>query len=73
MLTYVKIKPVCNQIELHPYNAQLDLVKFLIDFEIVPVAYCPVARPSASEKPANSEVQESYSSCPDLRNEPIID
>ncbi len=31
LLTYAKHKPVCNQIELHPFVVQEDLVKFLFD------------------------------------------
>ena len=44
MLTYCKIKPACNQIEIHPGRAQCDLVKFLKDQDIAPVAYSPIGR-----------------------------
>ncbi|CAI2377087.1 unnamed protein product [Moneuplotes crassus] len=44
MLAYCRIKPVCNQIELHPYLVQEELVKFMIDNEIVPIAFCPLIR-----------------------------
>mmetsp|Transcript_10986 Transcript_10986/g.11101 ORF Transcript_10986/g.11101 Transcript_10986/m.11101 type:complete len:117 (+) Transcript_10986:146-496(+) len=47
ILTYAKHLPVVNQVELHPSNAQVELVRFLTDFHIVPVAYCPVGRPGA--------------------------
>lgn len=50
LLTYAKIKPVCNQIELNPQNPQVDLVKFLLAKNIVPVAYTPVARPGGVER-----------------------
>ena len=29
LLTYARHKPVCNQIELHPYNTQVELLRFL--------------------------------------------
>ena len=44
MLTYCKIKPACNQIEIHPKLAQMDLIRFLKDKGIVPVAYSPLGR-----------------------------
>lgn len=50
LLTYAKIKPVCNQIELNPQNPQVELVKFLLAKNIVPVAYTPVARPGGVER-----------------------
>jgi len=50
LLTYAKIKPVCNQIELNPQNPQVDLVKFLLAKNIVPVAYTPVARPGGVDR-----------------------
>ena len=46
-MTYCKIKPVCNQIELNPQCTQTELVKFCLAKDIRPVAYSPVARPSA--------------------------
>ena len=50
LLTYAKIKPVCNQVELNPQCVQDELVKFLHAKDIRPVAYTPVARPGALEK-----------------------
>ena len=44
LLTYCRIKPVVNEIELHPYNVQDKLVKFMKMHDIHPIAYCPVAR-----------------------------
>lgn len=45
LLSYCHIKPVCNQIEIHPYNAQQDLVDWLKKEEIVPFAFCPIGNP----------------------------
>jgi diketogulonate reductase-like aldo/keto reductase len=32
LLTYAKIKPICNQVELHPYHAQPSLLKVALLF-----------------------------------------
>lgn len=45
LLTYAEIKPICNQIELHPYLNQKRLVNWLNSNNIAPVAYCPIGRP----------------------------
>jgi len=50
LLTYAKIKPVCNQVELHPLNQQDGLLAFHKLKGIVSVAYSPIARPTP-EKP----------------------
>ena len=46
LLLYAEIKPVCNQIELHPLNTQDELIRYLKDQNILPVAYCPIVRPT---------------------------
>lgn len=50
LLTYARIKPAVNQVELNPLNAQTELVKFLFDFDIQPVAFCPVAKAGDTSK-----------------------
>ncbi|CDW83450.1 aldo-keto reductase family 1 member b10 [Stylonychia lemnae] len=72
LLTYAKHKPVCNQVELHPYCNQSQLVKFLLDNQIVPVAYCPLGRPSIAAEPGQQEVSLKYTKVPDLRQDPKI-
>ena len=42
MLTYCEIPPACNQIELHPYLVQENLVEFMKKNSIQPTAYCPL-------------------------------
>jgi len=56
---------------LHPFNSQEELVRFLLNEKIVPVAYCPLGRPSASEQP-KQEVDLKYIKVPDLRDDPFI-
>lgn len=58
LLAYCEIKPVCNQIELHPYLVQEDLVKYLKDNEIIPVAFCPMIRAGLEERNAPKNVFE---------------
>lgn len=45
LLTYAKIKPTVNQIQIYPQCAQPELVKWLFDNQIMPVAYSPCGRP----------------------------
>lgn len=45
LLTYCKIKPVVNQIELHPYNSQVDLLGFMEHENIIATAYSPLGTP----------------------------
>lgn len=48
LLTYAKILPAVNQVELHPLNPQTELVRFHKELGIVSVGYCPVAKAGAT-------------------------
>eukprot|EP01091_Cochliopodium_minus_P011996 TRINITY_DN3539_c0_g1_i1.p1 TRINITY_DN3539_c0_g1~~TRINITY_DN3539_c0_g1_i1.p1 ORF type:complete len:313 (-),score=111.93 TRINITY_DN3539_c0_g1_i1:26-964(-) len=51
LLETAKIKPVCNQIEHHPYLQQKDLVQYFESFDIKIVAYSPLAQGRQKEPP----------------------
>lgn len=50
ILTHCSIKPVVNQIEVHPYNNQTDFVNYLKKEDILPVAYSPLGSPGSIGK-----------------------
>ena len=40
------VKPVVNEMELHPHLQQPDLFKFMVDNAIQPIGFCPIGSPS---------------------------
>jgi len=50
LLTYARIKPVANQIELNPQCVQDELVRFLHAKDILPIAFTPIGKPGGPEK-----------------------
>lgn len=53
MISYARIMPAVNEVELHPLLVQDKLVKFMKANNIVPIAYCPIARGSDSSDVPN--------------------
>ncbi|TAQ89598.1 hypothetical protein B7494_g2096 [Chlorociboria aeruginascens] len=62
MLQYADIKPSINQVEIHPFFPNTELVEYCNSHDILPVAYSPLGSqgqvPSTGEKPTeNSEIK----------------
>lgn len=60
----LKIKPSINQIELHPWLARKELVKFCEDHAIVLEAYSPLARGQKVEDPKLAELAKKVGKTP---------
>ena len=60
MLSYARIRPACNEVELHPLNAQVKLVKFLKQHQIEPIGFAPIARGADTSR------------CPDVCAHPVV-
>ncbi len=50
LLRDAKIKPACNEMELHPHFQQPELFRFCLANDIQPIGYCPVGSPGRPER-----------------------
>ena len=56
IMCYARHKPICNQVNLNPACAQPDLVRFLLDHQIMPVAYSPLGRLGSKMGPKGDDL-----------------
>jgi len=50
LLRDAKIKPACNEMELHPHFQQQELFNFCLLNDIQPIAYCPIGSPGRPDR-----------------------
>jgi alcohol dehydrogenase (NADP+) len=50
LLRDARIKPACNEMELHPHFQQPELFQFAIDNNIVPIGYSPIGSPARPDR-----------------------
>lgn len=50
VLRDAKIKPACNEMELHPHFQQPELFRFCLDNNIQPIGFCPIGSPTRPER-----------------------
>jgi alcohol dehydrogenase (NADP+) len=55
LLKDAKIKPACNEMELHPHFQQPKLFEFCLENGIQPIAYCPLGSPGRPERDRTPE------------------
>ena len=55
LLRDVRIKPVGNEMELHPHFQQPELFEFCLNHNIQPIAYCPLGSPGRPERDRTPE------------------
>jgi alcohol dehydrogenase (NADP+) len=50
LLRDARIRPACNEMELHPHFQQPDLFRFVLDNDIVPIGYSPIGSPARPDR-----------------------
>jgi len=64
MENYAKYKPVCNQIELHPFCQAPEVVSFCESKGIILTAYSPIVRNRRSDDPTIVEIASKHGKLP---------
>ena len=55
LLRDARIKPVANEMELHPHFQQPELFQYCLDHDIVPIGYSPIGSPARPERDTTPE------------------
>ncbi len=55
LLRDATIKPVCNEMELHPHFQQPALFKYVVDHGMVPIGFSPIGSPARPERDRTPE------------------
>ena len=55
ILRDARIRPVLNEMELHPSFQQGELFQFTLDHNIQPIGYCPIGSPSRPERDRSAD------------------
>jgi alcohol dehydrogenase (NADP+) len=54
VLRDAKIKPACNEMELHPHFQQPEFFKFVVGQGIAPIGFCPIGSPTRPDRDKTS-------------------
>ncbi len=55
VLRDAKIKPACNEMELHPHFQQLEFFEFCIKNRVQPIGFCPIGSPTRPDRDKTEE------------------
>lgn len=55
LLKEARVRPVCNEMELHPHFQQPDLLDYLFQEQIQPIGFCPLGSPGRPERDRTPE------------------
>jgi alcohol dehydrogenase (NADP+) len=50
LLRDARIKPVCNEMELHPHFQQPELFQFVVDYGMIPIGFSPIGSPARPDR-----------------------
>lgn len=50
VLRDARIKPAVNEMEMHPCFQQPEFFKFILDNDIIPIAFCPIGSPTRPDR-----------------------
>ena len=50
LLRDAKIKPACNEMELHPHFQQSEFFEFCVNNDIQPIGFCPIGSPTRPDR-----------------------